>query len=687
MDVRCEKCLTEYELDESKVTAAGVTVKCTNCGNLFKIRRRTGTTPPPVPVDPPPPADAEKMWVIRSPDGETKRFRELTTLQQWIVEEKVTRDHQISRSGESWKRLGDIAELGTFFQVVEKASQTPPPEPMPSEAVVPPPRVVEDEPPSWDSLRSSDPRNEPAWTAGGPTAMLPRYTAQPLGSPSGAATMKVTPGMAGMFDDEFDELPRRTRSPWLLLALVIAAGGLVTGIWLAVNGKKTEVVAETPPPPPEQPAAVATPDAAPAPTINTGMVEGLAKLSEDNDAAFAEAEKKLDAAHVPDPVADAQVWAALSQVNAVWAQALSEDAETAPKEKAAELRAEAERRLVRAEKFAKEAFDRAATAPETLLAQAEVLRQKKILTGEVEKKLAGAGESADAIYSRAMLRLRDGKVDEAQKLFEQALAAREREGGVLYRARIHLAMLALQQKKPDEAKAQIAAILAAQPGHARALALKKRMEEPVAAATPERPPKTEPNPPSRPEPTPRPEADPPSTVRGGDYDGLVARANVLAENGDCRNATLYFEKALDSRPGGVEALTGIGYCFLDRKDYSKALLNFRAALGISPRYGEALIGMAEAFRYQGKKEEAAEYYRRYLERNPSGSKAAAAKRFLDEVGGGKTESPPPAPATPPPEPPKPEPKPEPEPERQPPPPPPDKLPDKPEAIPEAPPSN
>src|SRR2546422_756490 len=40
MDVRCERCNTEYEFDEAKVTEAGVTVKCANCGNLFKVRRR-----------------------------------------------------------------------------------------------------------------------------------------------------------------------------------------------------------------------------------------------------------------------------------------------------------------------------------------------------------------------------------------------------------------------------------------------------------------------------------------------------------------------------------------------------------------------------------------------------------------------------------------------------------------------
>ena len=46
MDVRCEKCLTVYELDDARVGAGGLTVKCQECGNLFKVRRRdteTGT--------------------------------------------------------------------------------------------------------------------------------------------------------------------------------------------------------------------------------------------------------------------------------------------------------------------------------------------------------------------------------------------------------------------------------------------------------------------------------------------------------------------------------------------------------------------------------------------------------------------------------------------------------------------
>src|SRR5690348_8322859 len=119
MDVRCEKCQTEYELDEARLKPGGVTVKCTNCGHMFKIRKRNptnvGAAAPPVdnrvaagskpPVPPAPkPAPAppapresasfdeptrtgdtatdERQWLIRLENGEQKSCRELAVLQQ-----------------------------------------------------------------------------------------------------------------------------------------------------------------------------------------------------------------------------------------------------------------------------------------------------------------------------------------------------------------------------------------------------------------------------------------------------------------------------------------------------------------------------------------------------------------------------------------------------------------------------
>src|SRR5258708_16093352 len=50
MDVRCDRCQTEYELDDESVAGAGASVQCTTCGHTFVVSRTgavvVGTTPP-----------------------------------------------------------------------------------------------------------------------------------------------------------------------------------------------------------------------------------------------------------------------------------------------------------------------------------------------------------------------------------------------------------------------------------------------------------------------------------------------------------------------------------------------------------------------------------------------------------------------------------------------------------------
>src|SRR5262245_22789107 len=120
MDVRCARCQTEYELDDESVSEAGATVQCTTCGHTFVVSR--GETPPPVgqvpsPITMPAPSHtsgshprtsgshpelgpAPADWLLQTIDGQFHRFRELTTLQKWIIERKVTRGDLISRTGQ-----------------------------------------------------------------------------------------------------------------------------------------------------------------------------------------------------------------------------------------------------------------------------------------------------------------------------------------------------------------------------------------------------------------------------------------------------------------------------------------------------------------------------------------------------------------------------------------------------------
>ena len=53
MDVRCDRCQTEYELDDASVADGGASVQCTNCGHTFVVaRERPAGTPTPQVVNP-----------------------------------------------------------------------------------------------------------------------------------------------------------------------------------------------------------------------------------------------------------------------------------------------------------------------------------------------------------------------------------------------------------------------------------------------------------------------------------------------------------------------------------------------------------------------------------------------------------------------------------------------------------
>lgn len=111
MDVTCDKCRTEYEFDESLISEAGTTVKCTACGHLFRIYR-PGT----------PESQRRPAWMLKQPDGSVYTFERMTTLQRWIAEGKVSKDDMASRTGEGWQTLGTMKELTPFFQSAQAQS-------------------------------------------------------------------------------------------------------------------------------------------------------------------------------------------------------------------------------------------------------------------------------------------------------------------------------------------------------------------------------------------------------------------------------------------------------------------------------------------------------------------------------------------------------------------------------------
>jgi predicted Zn finger-like uncharacterized protein len=102
MDVTCERCSTAYEFDDALVSERGTTVKCTNCGHQFKVKR-------------PQAAGAPERWLVRTIDGRELEFKALRELQTAIAQTQISREDVLLRGGSRPRRLGSIAELEPFF--------------------------------------------------------------------------------------------------------------------------------------------------------------------------------------------------------------------------------------------------------------------------------------------------------------------------------------------------------------------------------------------------------------------------------------------------------------------------------------------------------------------------------------------------------------------------------------------
>ncbi|RMG21182.1 MAG: hypothetical protein D6729_01370, partial [Deltaproteobacteria bacterium] len=85
MDVRCPSCATQYEFDDARISEEGVTVRCTECGYVFKVKRRAVAVTEPLEDARPGPDGTTRPWMIRKANGDVYTFKELTTLQKWIV--------------------------------------------------------------------------------------------------------------------------------------------------------------------------------------------------------------------------------------------------------------------------------------------------------------------------------------------------------------------------------------------------------------------------------------------------------------------------------------------------------------------------------------------------------------------------------------------------------------------------
>ena len=261
MDVTCERCGTEYEFDETLLSGRGTSVKCTNCGHVFRVYPSVDRT--------------TSNWRIRSRDGQIELIEALKDLQERIAQGELSPDDEISRGNEPWKALGTIAELETFFAASKTAtregaakgtllgaatvpsvqSTLPPADPA---GPTPVPTVRHSAKPIPQTL-------EPPPTA---STLPPAEPVSPTPAPEPAERQSIPstspPQVYYEEDDDIPALPgrRSNKGLWISVGLLALIGVVVAAQWESIAASlgiqpapEAEASATPPPPQPETQAA------------------------------------------------------------------------------------------------------------------------------------------------------------------------------------------------------------------------------------------------------------------------------------------------------------------------------------------------------------------------------------------------------------------------------------------------
>jgi tetratricopeptide (TPR) repeat protein len=112
------------------------------------------------------------------------------------------------------------------------------------------------------------------------------------------------------------------------------------------------------------------------------------------------------------------------------------------------------------------------------------------------------------------------------------------------------------------------------------------------------------------------------------FDSLLSQGDHLRERERPAAALRAYAKAGELEPDRPEPLTGRGLALIDLGRLAEAEKSLQQALRLDPKSSVALMGLAEAYRAEGKKSEAIRYYERYLEVLPNGSEASVARSAI-----------------------------------------------------------
>jgi predicted Zn finger-like uncharacterized protein len=575
MDVRCDKCSTVYDFDEARIPVAGLPVKCSSCATVFRVYRSAAKA-------------GGGEWMLKQLSGNVIRFKEMTTLQRWIVERKVTPNDEISKNGTNWRRLGDIPELAPFFVAVDQPAI--PPTPLVPSPIGGPQLGAS---PRWEGTPQTlghAPQQTGNWQMG-----VPQVATGPVGPTQmrGGGT-----GPHAAFDADDTDVTRGKKSggamKWVLMLvlLVAAAGGgvyaLRPDLVQKYLGPKVNELALS--------------------HVQTGYIE----LQKDTYAAIDRAKDNFEKAQAIAPTyADAK--AGLAQAELSRAEYLGEEAAELAKRGAGAAEVDAKKR--QAKELAEHAFT---LAKEALTTDAESAAGSRALadyyryvkSGDPKPLVDKARQKSPGdpwvSYVQGSSVADDPTLAErAIRYFDEALEAQPK----MHRARYKLARVFWTQGNTQKATLHAEMVLKDQPDHERAKALMLEIKPPPAPAA-----------------APEPMAQKPLT-----FDQLLDRAQRLRDQDQAERAMSLYEKAIDMEPNDPDAHTGMGWCYVDMEEPDAAVGSFKQALAAAPRFTDAHMGLAEAYRMKGMKRDAVKHYRAYLDILPDGPDAPVAKRMVEQL--------------------------------------------------------
>ena len=380
----------------------------------------------------------------------------------------------------------------------------------------------------------------------------------------------------------------------------------------------------------------------------------------DSDSAFLQADREFQKVLALDEN-NPDALAALAELYAVWAQYLRDaklDAMAdavggptdAPNKEVDLLNREFKEKLNEASGWASRAIRARANGRAAFLAQADIYRMKKDLDNAAAtlRKAADIQFDTDAEYVSVLIDMEKG--DPLPALVKRLSELTADKDKPILRSIYRRARFLAASGEKEKAVAALERLLTLNANHEQAASLLERIkaDKPVwisesGAATAADPSKTT-------KETTKPSisndkkpASGSTTAAGtggsgqtkkaqsdeigyGSVGNMLSKAKRLQKRGKSKEAKALFDRVLEDSPSNVEALSGVGYYYLDKGASGQAIASFGRCLKIRPNFGSALIGLAETYKTMGRNQQALKYYQTYLDTNPAGSQASLAQR-------------------------------------------------------------